>query len=110
MRRFTLGLVAPLAAGALLLAGCTSGPEQPAADKDTLTLGATLDMYGWDPINQPGYQNWAVDAIWDRLAVCDATGSLIPGAAQEWEISDDRTSWTASRDSITAPVRRLADP
>lgn len=99
MRRLTAGLIAPLAVGALLLAGCTTtadpGATPGGADKETLTLGATLDMYGWDPLTQPGYQNWAADAVWDRLAACDATGGLIPGAAESWEISDDRKTFTA---------------
>ena len=99
MRKKFAGLVAPLLAGALLLAGCTSTTNTDTSSasgstaamsttKDTLTLGATLDMYGWDPLNQPGYQNWAADAVWQHIARCDAVGALQPDAAESWEISD----------------------
>src|SRR3990170_8951198 len=94
MRRTTLGLLAPLAAGALLLAGCTAGTGDQ-GDGDTLTLGATLDMYGWNPIDQPGYQNWAAEAVWDRVVKCDAKGELIPDLAESWEITDENTVFTA---------------
>jgi peptide/nickel transport system substrate-binding protein len=58
-------------------------------------LGATADMYGWDPSNQPGYQNWAAEAVWDTLASCDANGELEPEMAESWEISDDNTTFVA---------------
>lgn len=95
MRRSTLGLLAPLAAGALLLAGCTAGTGGEGEGADTLTLGATLDMYGWNPVDQPGYQNWAAEAVWDRVAKCDATGELIPDLAESWEITDENSVFTA---------------
>lgn len=63
--------------------------------QDTLTLGATLDMYGWNPTNQPGYQNWAADAVWDNLAKCDAVGALEPDIAESWEITDSNSTFVA---------------
>lgn len=91
MRRSNLGLIAPLAAGVLLLAGC-SGAGGDSGSGETLTLGATLDMYGWNPVDQPGYQNWAAEAVWDRLAKCDATGALTPDIAESWEFVDDNAT------------------
>ena len=101
MRRLRMGLIAPAAAGAVLLAGCAGGgapsPESTGgADKSVLTLGATLDMYGWDPAAQPGYQNWAGDAVWDRLAKCNATGELVEDIAESWEITDENKTFTAT--------------
>lgn len=97
MRRFHVGVTAAVAASALLLAGCTSagGGGSEGGGEKVLTLGATLDMYGWDPSVQPGYQNWAGDAVWDKLVRCNATGELEPGIAESWEISDDNTAFTA---------------
>lgn len=99
MRRLHVGAVAGLAVGALLLAGCTgaggSAGGAGSGNDSTLTLGATLDMYGWNPDTQPGYQNWAADAVWDKLASCNAVGELEPGIAESWEISEDNTSFTA---------------
>ena len=65
------------------------------AEKDVLTLGATLDMYGWNPINQPGYQNWAGDAVWDQLVYTDANGQLTPDVADTWQITDQNKTFTA---------------
>jgi peptide/nickel transport system substrate-binding protein len=66
-----------------------------AAEKDVLTLGATLDMYGWNPINQPGYQNWAGDAVWDALVYTDANGQLTPGVADTWQVTNQNKTFTA---------------
>ena len=96
MRRTHVGIIAPIVAGALLLAGCSAGTGAEEETVETLTLGATLDMYGWDPTSQPGYQNWAAEAVWDQVVKCGATGELIPDLAESWEISDDNTSFTAT--------------
>src|SRR5207245_8664343 len=65
------------------------------AEKDVLTLGATLDMYGWTPVNQSGYQNWAAEAAWDQLVYCDANGQLTPDVADTWQITDQNKTFTA---------------
>ena len=44
------------------------------AEKEQLTLAYETDPYGWDPSNQPGYQNWQAEAVWDNLAFCGADG------------------------------------
>ena len=57
MRRIHKGLVVAVSTVALAAAGCTSqtgtSPSTSAASsggaKGTLTLGATLDIQGWDP-------------------------------------------------------------
>src|SRR3954465_14012633 len=74
MRRIYSTLAVPAAALAFLLAGCTSagtpasGSSAAASaggEKPQLTLAFETDVYGWDPSNQPGYQNWAAEAVWD---------------------------------------------
>ena len=118
MRRIHVRHVVPIAAAALLLAACSGGTsggpsasgssgmssssDTSGADKSVLTLGATLDMYGWDPSSQPGFQNWAAEAVWDRLAMCNSTGDLEPDVADSWEISSDNKTFTAHiRDGMT---------
>jgi peptide/nickel transport system substrate-binding protein len=101
-----------VAAAALLLTGCsgTSGDTSSgststggeSAGKDVLVLGATLDMYGWDPANQPGYQNWAAEAVWDNLAKCDSLGELEADIAESWEITNENKTITAKiREGLT---------
>src|SRR5881398_3307040 len=104
MRRTHALYAVPVAASALLLSACsssttsgtsTSGSGGAAStgsgggSKDVLTLGATADMYGWDPSNQPGYQNWAGEAVWDNLARCNSVGALTPDVAQSWTVGNN---------------------
>jgi peptide/nickel transport system substrate-binding protein len=80
----------------------TEATTAPSAEKDVLTLGSTLDMYGWNPVNQPGYQNWAAEAVWDQLVYCGADGSLTPDVAESWEITDQNKTFTAKlREGMT---------
>ena len=83
------------------LAGCGSGDDSGNGaggdDKHAqLTLGMTADLTGgWDIIDQPAFQNWGIDAVYDTLVRCVKGGDIIPGAAESWEISDDKKSFTA---------------
>src|SRR6478752_6114015 len=105
MRRFYSKIAVPAAALAVLLAGCTSGatPGSSAPSpsgssggaKGTLTLGATLDLQGWDPTKQPGYQSWAHEAVWDTLVKCDANGKATPDVADTFEVTDNNTTFKA---------------
>ncbi|BBH71881.1 peptide ABC transporter substrate-binding protein [Actinoplanes sp. OR16] len=100
MLRRTTSAMAGLAVTATLLAGCTGETASDAgsggkAVKDTLTLGMNADIPGWDPSNQPGYQGWAGEAVWDTLIKCDAYGKAEADIADTWEISADSTSFTA---------------
>jgi peptide/nickel transport system substrate-binding protein len=109
MRRIHARLAAPAVVLALLASGCagsssdgSTGSGSASGGTSTLTLGATADMYGWDPINQPSFQNWAAEAVWDNLAKCGATGDLEPDIAESWEVSEDNTTFTAHlRDGMT---------
>jgi peptide/nickel transport system substrate-binding protein len=100
MQRKHLALLVPLAAIALVATGCTSSgssgsTSSAGGEKGTLTLAFETDPYGWDPSNQPGYQNWQAEAVWDQLAFCGADGSLSPGAAEKYEVSNENKTFTA---------------
>ena len=64
------------------------------SSKEKLVLGRSNDIEGWDPSNQPGYQGWAGEAVWDTLVKCDATAQLEPDIAESWEISEDNKTFT----------------
>ncbi|MFJ3772304.1 ABC transporter substrate-binding protein [Streptomyces sp. NPDC090075] len=68
------------------LSGCTdaSSTSGNAGDKDTLTLGMTQDIQGWDPTSQPSYQGWGASAVYESLFRCDALGKPHPAAAESW--------------------------
>jgi peptide/nickel transport system substrate-binding protein len=103
MRRIYKMLAVPAAALAVLLTGCTSGTSTGSSsaaassggEKPQLTLAFETDVYGWDPSNQPGYQNWAAEAVWDQLVYCNATGELTEDLADKWDITDKNATFTA---------------
>lgn len=105
MRRSKSALVVAASTLAVLLAGCTGGSSTGAgpaisgatgkAVKDTLTLGMAADIQGWDPSNQPGYQGWAGEAVWDTLVKCDEFGKAEADIADKWSVSEDNKSFTA---------------
>jgi ABC-type transport system substrate-binding protein len=103
MRRIQATFAVP-AALALLLAGCggdggsdgAGGTPSPGGEKGTLTLGMTADLTGgWDIIDQPPYQSWGIEAVYDTVVRCMPGGDIVPAAAESWEISDDKRSFTA---------------
>jgi peptide/nickel transport system substrate-binding protein len=103
MRRIYARLAVPAAALALLLAaGCGGGStqgqsssESPAGEKGTLTLGATADIPGWDPSMAPGFQGWAIEAVWDTLVNCDANGKATPNVADTFEVTNGNKTFNA---------------
>jgi len=96
-RRALLALSVPVLVTAVALSGCTSGSSSSSSgSKDLLTLGMTQDINGWDPSNQPSYQNYPGMAIWDTLIRCDKLGKPLPGLATDWKISDDQRTISAT--------------
>lgn len=96
-RRALASLALPIAA-IVALAGCSGGGGDDTSGEgaSTLTLGMTADLTGgWDIVDQPGYQNWGIEGVYDTLVRCLPGDELAPGAAETWEISDDRRSFTA---------------
>ena len=79
------------------LSGCTgadSGTGATKGKKDTLTLGMSADIQGWDPSNQPSYQGWSADAVYQSVIQCDAQGKPHPDAAETWTFKSDNTGVT----------------
>jgi peptide/nickel transport system substrate-binding protein len=102
MRRINAKLAVSVTALALLVGGCTTqtGAEPGSAassggEKGTLTLGMTLDIQGWSPINQPGFQSWPLEAVWDTLVKCDANGKNTPDVADMFEVTDNNATFKA---------------
>ena len=100
MRRALVSAAVPAAVLALALTGCTGeGGSSSGSDTggdSTLTLAMNADITGWDPSNQPAFQGWAGEAVWDRLIKCDEFGKPEADIAEEWTVSDDNTSFTAT--------------
>jgi peptide/nickel transport system substrate-binding protein len=87
---------------ALVVAGCTSQAGTGASSTDAaggqkaqLTLAQTVDFYGWDPNNQPGYQGWAAEAVWDQLCKTDANGKAVPDIADTFEVTNGNKTFKA---------------
>jgi peptide/nickel transport system substrate-binding protein len=102
MRRNHLASAASVAAVALVAAGCTSGTgtgssgaASSGGEKAQLNLAQTVDFYGWDPSNQPGYQGWAGEAVWDQLCKTDANGKAVPDVADKFEITNGNKTFKA---------------
>lgn len=75
-----------------------SSNESPAEESDgtvTLAVVGTIQAGGWDPSNQPRFQNYPATAVWDTLIRNDEFGKPLPGAAESFEFSDDNKSITA---------------
>ncbi|MCL3777422.1 MULTISPECIES: ABC transporter substrate-binding protein [unclassified Actinomyces] len=110
-RRVFLGGTSLLAVAATLSA-CTSAGTggSGSTTKDTLTLGMTADIEGWDPTNQPGYQGWPGEAIWGALVYVNEVGEMEPGLAESWEVGDGNHSFTAHlRRGVTFSDGDVAD-
>jgi peptide/nickel transport system substrate-binding protein len=103
MRRIPTGFAVPAVGLGLVLAGCTSqtgAGSSPSAsssggEKQQLTLAQTVDFYGWDPSNQPGFQGWAAEAVWDQLCKADAKGKAQPDVADKFEITNSNKTFKA---------------
>ena len=103
MRRIPKGFAVPVTGLALVLAGCTSQTgtgSSPSAsssggEKQQLTLAQTVDFYGWDPSNQPGFQGWAAEAVWDQLCKTDAAGKAQPDVADKFEVTNGNKTFKA---------------
>ncbi|BDZ65086.1 ABC transporter substrate-binding protein [Agromyces mangrovi Wang et al. 2018] len=100
-KRRTLAALALPAAAVIALAGCTGDDSgETTGGDDTyakLTLGMTADLTGgWDIVDQPPYQSWGIEAVYEPLVRCLPGGELTAAAAESWEISEDNRSFTAT--------------
>lgn len=96
--RRALAAVAASAVAALALAGCAGGGGgQPSGSHshDKLVLGMTADLTGgWDIIDQPPYQSWGIQAVYQTLCFQHPGGKYTPDAATSWDASADNKSVT----------------
>ena len=84
---------------ALALAAC-SGQSDPggsaSADKDysQLRLASSTAQASWDPALQTSAFDgiWQWTAVYDTLLTCNQDGTVGPGAAEEFEFTDDNTT------------------
>jgi peptide/nickel transport system substrate-binding protein len=100
----TIGI---LTTAVLALTGCTSSGSTTAGEaKDyaELDLAFSVDPGSWNP----GLKSSASDAVWhwhavyDTLLRCQADGSVVPNAAESFELSTDATALTMKlRDGMT---------
>lgn len=76
----------------LLPAACTSPPT----DETVLNYGLTLAPTGIDPhINASAELGIPLASVYDTLVVQDpATGRILPGLAERWEVSPDGRAYT----------------
>lgn len=63
---------------------------------DTLSVGIVGDMASLDPaaINGASWENDVLQDIYEGLVTTSASGELIPGAADHWQVSPDGKTWT----------------
>ena len=68
----------------------------PLGHADTLSVGIVGDMASLDPaaINGASWENDVLQDIYEGLVTTSASGELIPGAAERWQVSADGKTWT----------------
>jgi peptide/nickel transport system substrate-binding protein len=94
-RRFTL--TAAVATAALVLGACGGTPTAGGQnDHSVLRLASSTQPASWDPALQLSAFDgmWQWTAVYDTLLTCDEKGSVSPGAAESYELSDDNTTLT----------------
>lgn len=119
-----LGLLLLIGAAALSLWSCSAG-EDPTADPSVLHRGLSSDPESLDPHKARSVQ--AADILRDMgegLLAYSASGELMPGVAESWQIAQDGKTYTftlrddarwSNGDPVTAEqfvfsLRRLVDP
>ena len=107
-RRFALAAAA--ATIAVALTACTGGGQNPTgtptSDKDyaQLRLASSTAPASWDPALQTSAFDgiWQWTAVYDTLLTCNQDGTVGPGAAEEFEFTDDNTTLTMTlREGMT---------
>ena len=92
------GAVAAALAMTMMVAGCTgpTGPSTPGAEAKRLVLGATAEPDSMDPTGSSAAAGSQVLLynVYETLVKIDADGELRPLLAQQWVLSEDRTTNT----------------
>ncbi len=96
------GVLAVLAVGGLVLAGCAGSGSTAAAER-TLTIGVVTEPEkSPDPITDGSLAGYNIYYnLFDQLTKLDADGVIQPSLATEWVSNDDFTEWTFTlRDDV----------
>src|SRR5262245_9450930 len=94
------GLVAStVLVGLAAVSGCggsssSNSASKAGGSKDTLTIGMSADINGWDPTTQPDYQGWAHQAVYDTPFRCNAQAQPQPDIAESWTFKPGNTGVT----------------
>lgn len=107
-----LRLLAAIALGALLLAGCIpdsggdgggSAAGGDGGDADTLVVGTTADVEKFNPLDTTSRTDiWVLNLMYPTLMEIDAEGRKTPYLATEWRYEDGgRTAVVRIRDDFT---------
>ena len=94
-------LVLALALAAVLGAGCAEREPPAPVDLTTLHRGNGLEPESLDPHRARGVETFSIlRDLYEGLVAEAADGSLIPGVAESWTVSDDGLTWSfALRDA-----------
>jgi peptide/nickel transport system substrate-binding protein len=104
VRRRTGALVAAITTGVGVLTACSADDASVGGGPRTLTLGVSGEAQSFDPALQQsaGDQRWRWHAMFDTLLHCEEDGTVVPGAAESYELSADATRLTMRlRDGMT---------
>lgn len=92
-----LTIMAAVAAAALALGACAgTTPAGGENDHSVLRLASSTQPASWDPALQLSAFDgmWQWTAVYDTLLTCNEDGSVSPGAAESFEMSDGNTTLT----------------
>jgi peptide/nickel transport system substrate-binding protein len=95
-RRTRLGAVALSAAGALGLAACSAGSEEPDPAGEELVLGLVAEPASLDFTTSDGaaIPQVLLVNVYEGLVKLDQEGEIVPSLAREWTVSEDRLTYT----------------
>ncbi len=89
--------VAAAAAAALFLSACTAGASDPeGTQKDSMTIAFTAEPVNLDFTSTSGVAipEALMDNVYESLVRVDGEGRIQPALAEEWDISEDRRTYT----------------
>lgn len=96
--RMSLCFRISIGAVSLALVGSTAcgGSAEAEEETQTLTLGMNSEPQSLDPALQEsgGDMRWQWHAVYDTLLHCDSDGTVIPNAAESYELNNDATEIT----------------
>lgn len=98
-------LVAAAAAATLLLSACSAGASDPGeGQNDSMAIAFTAEPVNLDFTSTSGVAipEALMENVYESLVRVDEQGKIQPALAQEWDVSDDRRTYTFTlRDGVT---------